>query len=630
VLDFLIRNRDRHDGNWVVGDDGRVIPIDHGLTFFTKDGADRDVPRSPFAKHWLGLEQKPSPYPARGKSHEDGALVKGARVRLEPKVSKGYLAEVRASLSGARDQMTDEEWGGLDMRLRMLEAAAPDSIPGEDPFTPSTPDDVVPTGDETHVDLQGFELSDRVTTPGGSITGEVIGPGNKPGTIRVQWSDGVQTNSTSDHLVRVDGVKPADQPVPPESDKPGKPSAPDVAPVGELKGGEQVMIGGKPHTVVRVGRSDPNKVLVRDARGKETWKTRDKIDGAGTVTKPDTPERFPERPPPRNQAEVVERGAEHRQAIANHPKITAIERELVEIAKVREAVREHNNEAHRRQYDVPEVGEEVKSTIRWPYRSGRITEVDVEDLNGGVTLDGETQLVRVTVTWDDGTTERRFKPGPDGHPWYKRDIPLRSAAPEYEREKKLKNKLKSERQKMLKELIDQRRGRSNEVYAVEPYGGRLSATPLDTRAVNKVREVSRMLPNDWTDRVEEVEVRHYTGRAFYRTGTISVKHHASSTALHELGHAVEARHPRLNALCREFLLKRGVGPPRRLGSHYDDDEVGWPDAFPNDPYIGKLYNHGSTEVLTMGLEGAFFNKYDFWTDKDAEYRDFILGLLLEV
>jgi tRNA A-37 threonylcarbamoyl transferase component Bud32 len=33
VLDFLIVNSDRHRGNWMIRDDGRIIPIDHGFAF---------------------------------------------------------------------------------------------------------------------------------------------------------------------------------------------------------------------------------------------------------------------------------------------------------------------------------------------------------------------------------------------------------------------------------------------------------------------------------------------------------------------------------------------------------------------------------------------------------------------
>lgn len=136
VLDWLVRNRDRHSGNWIVSPAGEVAPIDHGLTFFTPDGADRDVPRSPFSVHWLGLTQKPTPRPARGRDHADAANVTGPKVKLNPKVSKKWLRELRQRMQKARAEYTDDEWDGMMIRLQMLEDAAPDTIPNEAPMRP--------------------------------------------------------------------------------------------------------------------------------------------------------------------------------------------------------------------------------------------------------------------------------------------------------------------------------------------------------------------------------------------------------------------------------------------------------------------------------------------------------------
>jgi DNA topoisomerase-1 len=138
ILDWLIRNRDRHDENWRVGDDGRVTPIDHGLTFFSTEGADRDVPRSRFATYWLGLTQKPTGRPARGRPHADAAKVNGPKVKLTPKVSKAYVNELRQRLQRGRAEFTDSEWTSLIARLDLLEAAAPDTIDGEAPMEAMT------------------------------------------------------------------------------------------------------------------------------------------------------------------------------------------------------------------------------------------------------------------------------------------------------------------------------------------------------------------------------------------------------------------------------------------------------------------------------------------------------------
>jgi hypothetical protein len=130
VLDFLVRNRDRHELNWL-SDGERIRPIDHGLTFWGTEGADRDVPFSPFAEHWLGLTQKRTPRPAAGRSNTDARTVKGPKVKVQPQVSKQYLAKVRSQLELARSEFSDDEWAGLDARLKILEQAAPETIPGE-------------------------------------------------------------------------------------------------------------------------------------------------------------------------------------------------------------------------------------------------------------------------------------------------------------------------------------------------------------------------------------------------------------------------------------------------------------------------------------------------------------------
>jgi hypothetical protein len=130
VLDFLIRNRDRHELNWL-SDGERIRPIDHGLTFFGTEGADRDVPFSPFSAHWLGLTQKRTPRPAAGKSNTSARAVKGPKVKLAPKVSQRYLQWVRKQLEAAKAEFSDEEWAGFEVRLRILEKAAPETIPGE-------------------------------------------------------------------------------------------------------------------------------------------------------------------------------------------------------------------------------------------------------------------------------------------------------------------------------------------------------------------------------------------------------------------------------------------------------------------------------------------------------------------
>ena len=43
VFDYLIRNTDRHDGNYLIGADGKVVSIDHGQSFIDADGQKIDT-----------------------------------------------------------------------------------------------------------------------------------------------------------------------------------------------------------------------------------------------------------------------------------------------------------------------------------------------------------------------------------------------------------------------------------------------------------------------------------------------------------------------------------------------------------------------------------------------------------
>jgi hypothetical protein len=142
IMDFLIRNRDRHELNWKVGSDGQVKPLDHGMTFFTPEGADRDVPRSPFSMFWAGHEEaKPSARAGFGVDPGLRAKPSTKVIRegdLKPRVSKAYLAEVRARLELGKAEFSDSEWDAIMLRLDMLVAAAPATIDGESPMEAMT------------------------------------------------------------------------------------------------------------------------------------------------------------------------------------------------------------------------------------------------------------------------------------------------------------------------------------------------------------------------------------------------------------------------------------------------------------------------------------------------------------
>jgi hypothetical protein len=97
-------------------------------------------------------------------------------------------------------------------------------------------------------------------------------------------------------------------------------------------------------------------------------------------------------------------------------------------------------------------------------------------------------------------------------------------------------------------------------------------------------------------------------------------------AIHELGHALEHSDGYVAGRARDFLNERTRGEePEWLGDNYRETEVTKRDKF-LDPYMGKIYPSGNTEIISMGLE-------QFWADPlkfaqaDPEYFDFIYDLL---
>lgn len=165
--------------------------------------------------------------------------------------------------------------------------------------------------------------------------------------------------------------------------------------------------------------------------------------------------------------------------------------------------------------------------------------------------------------------------------------------------------------------------------------------------------VAPLLPADWIESANKrrgLRLRSGSGRAYYQDkgyspdeAIIRSPENRPSTMLHELGHWVE-RHGviegpptimRIYDACRAWRDTRvRAGAPEmpelipltklRPGHGYRRDENAWPDSF-SDPYVGKRYSTGTTEVLTMGLEGVFFGAPR--SEKDPEHLHFVAGVL---
>lgn len=125
------------------------------------------------------------------------------------------------------------------------------------------------------------------------------------------------------------------------------------------------------------------------------------------------------------------------------------------------------------------------------------------------------------------------------------------------------------------------------------------------------------------------------------TGSIvnMAKSAGAKIVIHELGHSLESasekRHTsninNVHKQATDFLNKRTKGEQtqslRSLTGDpgYDVDEITKPDKF-TDPYSGRIYPHGSTEIISMGLEQMWENPARF-AKNDPEYFDFIYTTL---
>lgn len=124
-----------------------------------------------------------------------------------------------------------------------------------------------------------------------------------------------------------------------------------------------------------------------------------------------------------------------------------------------------------------------------------------------------------------------------------------------------------------------------------------------------------------------------TDRAYALPGNIFMfKGNKSRIVVHELGHVLEFSNPKIHQAAVDFLNRRTEGetpvPLKQWSDFYGDDEVTTPDRFSN-PYTGKRYDGGATEVVSMGLEYMYADPAQFAKD-DPDYFDFIFNLVREV
>jgi hypothetical protein len=129
------------------------------------------------------------------------------------------------------------------------------------------------------------------------------------------------------------------------------------------------------------------------------------------------------------------------------------------------------------------------------------------------------------------------------------------------------------------------------------------------------------------------EIKIISGRAYSQksNGLVAVRTGARRALYHEIGHQIEDSQDLFGKTAQSWILSRAEGSARPLilmtNGNYRSDEVALPDKF-IDPYVGKVYKRGGTEVVSMGVEN-FFNPRAMLTlaSTDPDHFAYTVGVL---
>jgi len=120
-------------------------------------------------------------------------------------------------------------------------------------------------------------------------------------------------------------------------------------------------------------------------------------------------------------------------------------------------------------------------------------------------------------------------------------------------------------------------------------------------------------------------------RANYYMGMVNLGNTQIRTVVHEMGHWMEDKFPKVKELAHKFLDRRTAGESNQLlsslvpGAGYKPDEVTKPDKFIN-PYVGKDYGADGSEVVSMGLE-ALYQDAGRFARQDPDHFDLIYRII---
>jgi hypothetical protein len=140
-----------------------------------------------------------------------------------------------------------------------------------------------------------------------------------------------------------------------------------------------------------------------------------------------------------------------------------------------------------------------------------------------------------------------------------------------------------------------------------------------------------------TAKMQKIEIKEsYKDVSFYspkqegvQVPFIGLKRPSRESIFHEFGHHLETSQPQIRKMAKEWLKSRASGANESLGKLLNNprykDVMATPDDFVS-PYVGRIYDHDSTEVISMGLEHmANAQSLQKIYRKDKEHLFFALG-----
>ncbi len=197
-------------------------------------------------------------------------------------------------------------------------------------------------------------------------------------------------------------------------------------------------------------------------------------------------------------------------------------------------------------------------------------------------------------------------------------------------EKKYNGLLRAEASKIKQSILDSGMGKKEASKLAQKIKIDLPS-PEDRKIVRDAVTQNLMLTGGKGSSVKALGVAENRGYADKVKKYINMGDVSGETILHEMGHFVEFESEEIRKAANDFIYGRATGAPQKLSKltnvNYEDNQIALPDKFIN-PYVGRVYASGDTEVVSMGLEMLYSDRTlaEFY-EKDPEHFFFTIGAI---